>query len=170
MSSSPISNGTWRTSKGSGWAIEHLSIETVDELDPVSDNVAEWHDARVDGLLEPSEDLEFYGLLVLEDGTPVEIKGARVEISNGPGSVVSGRWFIKRAAHDRLLEAGGAYLLVVYDPALDGEIVSRAIVPATVVDGLLEGRWSDVDADRSEDVVAKLSWRDVLDPSRRRST
>ncbi len=71
---------------------------------------------------------------------------------------------MKRAAHDRLLEAGGMYLLAVYLPRPGLPQVARAIVPASLFDELLRGRWYDVGGSRSESGVAKLAWSHVIEP------
>ena len=41
--------------------------------------------------------------------------------------------------------------------------VARAIVPASLVDEVLRGRWYDVGGNRSEQLVAKLAWNLVID-------
>ena len=76
-----------------------------------------------------------------------------------------GRIRVKRGAHEQLLEASGMYLLVVYLPRPGLPQVARAIVPATLVDELLSGRWYGVGGSRSEQEVAKLAWSHVIDPA-----
>ncbi|WP_243645300.1 hypothetical protein [Natrarchaeobius chitinivorans] len=101
--------------KASGDALEAHLIQSIDALEYVGDRTATWHDARTTTLLEPAESLPFYGIVVVEPGVPVEIKGCQIETSNGSGST-RGRFYVKREAHSRLLEAGGMYLFVVYIP------------------------------------------------------
>ncbi|ELY52787.1 hypothetical protein [Natronolimnohabitans innermongolicus] len=150
--------------KASGDALEAEIVQTVDALEIVSDRVATWHDARTTAVLEASRSLPFYGIVLVEPETPVEIKGCQIETSNGDRST-RGRFYVKRAAHEQLLEAGGMYLLVVYLPRPRLPQVARAIVPATLVDELLAGRWYEVGGSRSEQEVAKLSWSHVIDPA-----
>ena len=149
--------------KASGDAIEADAIQAIEELTYVGDRTATWHDAETTTLLEPSDRLPFYGICLLEAGTPVEIKACQIETGNG-GRPTRGRFYLKRRAHDRLLEAAGSYLLIVYLPRPGLPQVARAIVPASLLDELLRGRWYDVDGDRSEETVAKLAWSHVIDP------
>ncbi|MFC6716254.1 hypothetical protein ACFQGT_07885 [Natrialbaceae archaeon GCM10025810] len=149
--------------KASGDAIESYVVEQVRPLEYVGDRTATWHDARTTGLLEPSDGLQFYSIVVIEPETPVEIKACQFETSNGARST-HGRFYVKRAAHERLLEAAGMYLFVVYLPRPGLPQVARAVVPASIVDELLRGRWYDVGGSRSENEVAKLAWPNVIDP------
>ncbi len=151
------------SSKASGDALEAELVQTIDALEYVGDRTATWHDARTTALLEPNQSLLFYGVVVVEPETPVEIKGCQIETSNGDRTT-RGRFYVKRDAHEQLLEAAGMYLLVVYIPRPGLPQVARAIVPATIVDGLLTGRWYEVGGSRSESEVAKLAWSHVIDP------
>ncbi|ELY90872.1 hypothetical protein [Natrialba taiwanensis] len=152
------------SSKASGDALEAALIQSIDALEFVGDRTATWHDARTTTLLEPDQSLPFYGIVVVERGTPIEIKGCQIETSNGDRST-RGRFYVKRTAHEQLLEAAGMYLLVVYIPRPGLPQVARAIVPATIVDELLAGRWYEVGGSRSEQEVAKLAWSHVIDPA-----
>ena len=150
--------------KASGDALEAEIVQSLAELEYVGDRTATWYDARTTTLLEARRSLPFYGIVLVEPETPVEIKGCQLETSNGSRST-RGRFYVKRNAHDRLLEAGGMYLFVVYLPRPGLPQVARAIVPATLVDELLVGSWYDVDGSRSEEEVAKLAWSHVIDPA-----
>lgn len=100
---------------------------------------------------------------VANDGTPVEVKACKRRISNGSGET-AGRWYLRRRAHEALLEEGGDYLLVVYDEA-DGslEVLDEQLVPADVVDAIVSaGSWSRVRS-RGEETVAKLRHSVVSD-------
>ncbi|ELY99899.1 hypothetical protein C482_09023 [Natrialba chahannaoensis JCM 10990] len=152
------------SSKASGDALEAELVQTINALEYVGDRTATWHDARTTALLEPAHSLPFYGVVVVEPETPVEIKGCQIETSNGD-STTRGRFYVKRDAHEQLLEAAGMYLLVVYTPRPGLPQVARAIVPATIVDELLTGRWYEVGGSRSESEVAKLAWSHVIDPA-----
>ncbi|QCW04747.1 hypothetical protein [Natrinema pallidum] len=149
--------------KASGDALEGEIVQTVDELEYVSDHTATWHDARTTAVLEARHSLPFYGIVLVEPDVPVEIKGCQIETSNGSRST-RGRFYVKRAAHEQLLEAAGMYLFVVYLPRPGLPQVARAIVPASLVAELLSGRWYEVGGSRSESEVAKLAWSHVIDP------
>ncbi|PGF15820.1 hypothetical protein CP556_06625 [Natrinema sp. CBA1119] len=152
------------SSKASGDALEAEIVQVVDALEYVSDHTATWHDAQTTAVLEASRSLPFYGIVLVEPGVPVEIKGCQIETSNGSNST-RGRFYVKRAAHEQLLEAAGMYLFVVYIPRPGLPQVARAIVPATLVDELLADRWYEVGGSRSEQEVAKLAWSHVIDPA-----
>ncbi|MEY7847904.1 hypothetical protein AB7C87_01700 [Natrarchaeobius sp. A-rgal3] len=150
--------------KASGDALEAHLIQSIEEIEYVGDRTATWHDARTTTLLEPTTSLPFYGIVLVEPDVPIEIKGCQIETSNGSRST-RGRFYVKRDAHDRLLEAGGMYLLVVYLPRPGLPQVARAIVPASLVDELLTDRWYEVGGKRSENEVAKLAWSHVINPA-----
>ncbi|QLG51093.1 hypothetical protein [Natrinema halophilum] len=152
------------SSKASGDALEAEIVQVVDELEYVGDRTTTWHDARTTAVLEASRSLPFYGIVLVEPDVPIEIKGCQIETRNG-GRSTRGRFYVRRAAHEQLLEAAGMYLFVVYLPRPGLPQVARAIVPATLVDELLTGRWYDVDGSRSEQEVAKLAWSHVIDPA-----
>ena len=149
--------------KASGDHIEADVVQHIDALWHVSDRTATWHDARTTAVLEPSEELRFYSIALVEPYTPVEIKACQIKTSNGSYDT-DGRIYVKRDAHEALLDAAGMYLIVVYLPRPGLPQVARAIVPASIVDELLCGRWYDVDGERSEGSVAKLRWSRVVDP------
>lgn len=134
-------------------------------LEHVPDSDANWHDARTTSALfaDDPDELLFSGLCVVEAGTPVEIKATLVVRSAGEGNDRKGQWYIKRKAHDRLLEAGGVYLLVVYVQRRGREHLARIVVPAATMDDVLQESWYDVDADRSESTVAQLTWNRLID-------
>lgn len=152
-----------RSPKVNGDALEADTCQGIAALEYVPDGTAEWHDAKIAVQRSPDERLPYYGICVAEEGTPVEIKGCQYAVSNGDGQT-KGRFYIKRRAHDRLVSEGGLYLLVVYLPRQGLPQLARVLVTAEIVDELLEGRWSTVAGDRSEQEVAKLSWGDVIEP------
>ncbi|APW99953.1 hypothetical protein CHINAEXTREME_20235 [Halobiforma lacisalsi AJ5] len=149
--------------KASGDFLEGEIVQRIDALEYVDDRTADWHDAKTTAVLEPDRTLPFYGVVLLEPEIPVEIKGCQYQTSNGEYPT-HGRYYVKRRAHDRLLEAGGMYLFVVYVPRPELPQLARAVVPATIVDELLAGRWYNVGGSRSENEVAKLSWSNVIEP------
>lgn len=150
---------------------DNLEAELIarhDPLESIPDADAEWMDARTTGLLEPSPQLAFGGICVVESKTPVEVKTAKLATSNGSYSDTPGRWFIKQDAHERLVESGGVYLLAVYaDTDTDSdecELLAVLVVPARTVDDALDSRWYD--SGRREGLVAKLAWTHLIPRSR----
>lgn len=147
--------------KDAGDSLEATVISGRPELESVPDSEAEWHDARTTTLVEATPELPMAGILLVEAGTPVEIKAAQVRIKNGGSETIRGRWYIKRAAHDRLLAAGGVYYLVVYEPESRAPLAA-IVVPARSLEALVT--WTPVGSARSEQLVAKLSWGALLAP------
>lgn len=137
--SSQASLGEIESPKASGDAIEADVVQSIEPLRYVGDRTATWHDAETTGLLEPSTTLPFYGIGVVEPETPVEIKACQIETSNGSRST-RGRFYVKRRAHEQLLDAAGMYLFAIYIPRPSLPNVARAIVPATLVDESCELR------------------------------
>ncbi|WP_132060222.1 hypothetical protein [Halorussus amylolyticus] len=146
------------SSKRSGELVEAEVVELVPELTYVSDREAEWHDARVTALLEPSEDITFCSINLLATGVPVEIKAAQFRLASGR----SGRFFIRQRQHQRLLNANGAYLLAVYDPR-GHHVLAMAVIPASILDEVLPDGWTEVHGDRAERGYRQLAWSRVLD-------
>ena len=156
---------TLGSSKQRGSSVESAVIDTEPALEYVGDSEATWHDARTVRCFGPQPDRPFLGIPVIEAGTAVEIKGACVVRSNGDRET-AGQWYVKRDAHERLLSAAGVYVLVVYAPRPETPILRAVVIPASLLDEHLAGRWYDVDADRSEDEVAQLSWPTIIDRER----
>ena len=152
-----------QSAKAAGSRVEADVIDRFDALRYVPESEATWHDAETVALLAPerADRLRFGGIVVVEPGTPIEVKGSQVETSNGDGST-AGRWHVKKSAHQSLLDASGVYLLVVYTPNRYNHL-ARIVVPASILDEHLRGRWYEVAGDRSEEEVAQLAWPHVLD-------
>ena len=148
--------------KQQGTVLEELVIDCYDALAPVTDEAAEWHDARTTAPLSPGDRLRVLETTHVPAETPVEIKGAQQWISNGSGRR-RGRWYVKRQSHDELCAADGLYLLAVYEAG--GVIEAIVAVPATDLDELLAGRWCATDATWGADGVAKVAWSQVLPTS-----
>jgi hypothetical protein len=149
-----------RTPKAAGEAIEAEVIQRVPALQYVGDATAEWHDARVDGLLEPSERLPFVGVVVLERGTPVEIKAAQRRLNSGD----RGRYFFRKRQHERLVRESAFYLFAVYQPRTE-HVLAMLVVPATIIDGVLPDGWTSVTGDRAEEGYRQLAWSNLFDPT-----
>lgn len=153
-----------RSSKDAGDRIEHEVVLRIPELRAVSDRTADWHDATADAPITVGH-VDMRGIVLVDEGVPVEIKGAQRRISNG-ANTCRGRYYIKRRAHDQLAEAGGVYAFVVYDPRSrlgDDPILATVFVPARTVNEFVTA-WSPVAGDRSEQAVAKVPWSRVFDP------
>lgn len=153
MSSDSIPRGS---SHDIGDFIEHEIVDSL-SLKPVPDAEVEWYDAIAEhtisiGLVDLSD------TICVEQGTPIEIKGARYRISDGTGTR-RGRFYLKQNSHKKLLEAGGVYCSVVYND--DGILAVAWLKPETVDE--LVGSWSDVD--RSHGNVALVNWSAILPPS-----
>jgi len=151
------------SSKAIGDSVESVIINRESGLEYVGDSVATWYDARTVECLSPSHERPFLGVPLVEKGSWIEIKGACVVRSNGTHQC-AGHWYIKRPAHESLLEAGSFYLLAVYAPHDGTPILRSVIIPASLLDEELAGRWYDVNADdRADREVAQLSWPIVID-------
>lgn len=145
--------------KKAGEEVEANVLQRVPELRYVSDQTAEWHDARVETLLEPPHDaVTFYGINLLAVGSEVELKGAQRRYASGQ----RGRWYFRKGQHERLLDASGFYCLAVYDPR-DRRVLALAVIPASLVDELLPDGWTSRD-DRAERGYNQLGWARILDP------
>lgn len=146
-----------------GDGLEDELIARHDELVDVPDETCEWHDAYVDELWTPTGHLPFGGICLVEIDTPVEIKTAKVATSNGANPDTDGRWYIKRDAHQRLVETRGVYLLAVYAEDEEDDqcvLLAQIVVPASLLDEHLKDRWYD--SGRREGDVAKLAWTHVI--------
>lgn len=139
--------------------IEDTVVGSIDALSP-ADAPNGHFDATVTAPIGVDE-LAIRGRIQIPVNTLVEIKGAQYRISNGARET-AGRFYLKRQAHDYLLERDGFYLLCVHDPDADGLLATQAL-PANAVDELVTS-WSDVHGTRSENQVAKIAWTKVFDP------
>lgn len=151
------------TPKEQGEAVAEVVVSVIDPLEHVPDDVAEWHDARLQDVLVTGSIATLLEHVAVPADTPIEIKAAQKRISNGAG-VRRGRWYIKRDAHERLLESAGHYALVVYEPG--GEILELVVVPADVVDEFLAGRWTAASAAWGDADVCKVTWSRLIDAER----
>lgn len=140
-------------SKAVGERIEEIVTDSVDELQEATvpntfDGADEdyWHDAQPEAALFASAQVPMVGICVIEPGQPVEIKAARAVISNGTRSRC-GRFYLTRAQHEQLLEAGGVYLFAIYVEGDDGdpELLGLLAIPAVIVEEELRATWYEVD-------------------------
>jgi len=160
---SSTKQGKLAASKQAGETIEHVVIQHEPAFENVTDTEAEWHDARVNGLLEASDELPFAGIVVLEDDTAVEIKAAQVELNGGR----RGRFQFRRDQHEQLLQASAAYLFAVYDPRNQSPL-AKIVVPASLVDEHLpaDGDWTTLERDHREttEEYCQRAWSRFIDP------
>jgi hypothetical protein len=133
-------------------------IQTLPELRHVPDSEAESWDAETTTLLEPSADLPFAGICLLERGTIVEIKSAMVVYGERQRR---GRFLIRRGQHQRLLELAGSYLFAVCEPTPDRDVLAMKVVPASLVD---EFGFSWIDREQRSS-YAQFAWTRVFRPS-----
>jgi len=139
-----------------GEAAETSVLEAIPQLSYLRDSNVKHADARVDELLEPS-DVPLVGMCLLETGTLVEVKSAIVRKADGE----RGRFYLREGQHSRLLEDSAIYLFAVTEPKPTRPTIALKLVPASIVDELLEGRWRDVGEDRQR--AAQLSWGRIFD-------
>ncbi|PCR89428.1 hypothetical protein [Natrinema ejinorense] len=149
-------------SRQAGDRSETVVLERVPELRYVPDTESQHYDAIAEALVEPSAELPFVGIVVLESGTPVEIKSVAVVYGEGQRR---GRFQPRREQHEALLEAGGVYLFAVCAPH-NRELIAAKIVPATQIDHLIDvvtDGWRSAGEDRSEEYV-QFSWARIFEP------
>jgi len=150
-------------SRQAGDRSESVVLEHVDQLRYVPDTESPHYDATAEGLIEPSSELPFVGIVVLEPETQVEIKSVSVVYGQRQRR---GRFQLRRGQHEKLLEHGGVYLFAVCAPH-DRELIVAKVVPATQVDHLISvitDGWRSAGEGRSEEYV-QFSWARVFDPA-----
>ncbi|GCF13257.1 hypothetical protein Harman_11920 [Haloarcula mannanilytica] len=153
--------------KAIGMDVETLVVDAIDVIEAAAD--ADDHfDAVTTGLFEPSTAAAGvpvrWSTPLVEAGSPLEIKACIRKRSKG-STTAHGSWCFKgreTGQHGWLLDHAETYLLVVYESDATKEVAAIAVVPASIVDEHLRGRWYDVD--RSEETCAQLRWSEVLDP------
>ncbi|WP_226010508.1 hypothetical protein [Halomicrobium salinisoli] len=148
------------TNKRAGLDVEVAIADVhVPQLRLVPDDVVDYYDAVAASLVQPSASVPFVGICLLERGTVVEIKSAQVTYADG----ARGRFYVRPAQHEALLEDGGVYLFAVCTSDADREVLALKVVPATVVDDVLgEDPWIDGGAGRSD--YAQVAWSRIFDP------
>ncbi|MFC3958900.1 hypothetical protein [Halovivax cerinus] len=124
------------------WPLEHVA---GDDREP------DWFDARFVAPLET----ELASGPIIEAGTPVEVKSCRTRYRGRYG-----RWWIRRESHERLLEAGGEYVLAIYDT---GGIKRMSLLSAETVDCLISSWWETGDGGRDADEYRQVPWTAVFE-------
>ncbi|WP_254544078.1 hypothetical protein [Halomarina pelagica] len=109
-------------------------------------------------------------VLVVREGTPIEVKATREWVSNGGSARTRGRVWINAATHAQLVASAGWYAVAVYEPVvgddeddLDVEVLAVRLLPAVLLDDLLDeptncGPKHDIEA------AYRLAWPHVIDP------
>lgn len=150
-------------SKAIGELVEDVVVDSVDGIEPVDEDDDYWHDAVSTGPIGAGADLATAGLDLddVDDGTPIEIKGAQYRISEGTGQTV-GRFYIRQKQHGKLLDDDGAYLLAVYRPTqdVDGgfdlELAGLVVASATLVEAT-RNSWYELDR---RETYTQVRWSD----------
>lgn len=118
----------------------------------------DWYDAITAEPIVTGPDARLSGLTVVDVGTPIEIKSCVEWIGDHDRR---GRWWFREGAHERLLAAGGEYVLAVRDGS--SGLLRVALTPASTVDVLLEGRWTSCGRHHEADRSAQLPWGAAFD-------
>lgn len=146
--------------KAIGEDVEQLVVDAVDGLRAAVDP-DDWYDAHAETLIGPrTADVPHWSsICLLEAGTRVEIKACKRTVSNGTRDR-NGLWTFQYDQHERLIEDGAVYLLAVYVGGSPKQLDEMLIIPASILDECLVGRWYDVD--RHEGRLAQLAWPHVI--------
>lgn len=146
-----------------------MSAQT--EIDPdtaQNGNAPEW------GAAVEKSICQFYGLEYVDNGPvdartstgqDVQIKGVQEWVSAGPGRR-RGQVTLWRETLRHFEDAGGLYIIVVYDPDADPEdpeafIESHALAAPETIAAIAEDRWQKAVHDRKKGRRAQISWQDV---------
>ncbi|MFA9517570.1 hypothetical protein ACERIT_10195 [Halopenitus sp. H-Gu1] len=144
-----------------GETSESAVLDLVPQLEPVSDTENPHVDARMRGAFTPSSELDSAGLLIIEDGTLVEIKSVSVVYGEGQRR---GRFHFRETQHEYLAEHGGVYLLAVCAPH-SRDVLAATLAPPNAVGQELIETWSDTDG---REPYSKVAWSRVFDPDEMR--
>lgn len=163
MASDPptATDGALAASKRGGLNAEHGAVETIGPLTPVSDSVAEHYDAVTEAALCPS-DVPMVGVCRIPAGTNVEIKSVMAVYGEAQRR---GRYKLRQTQHEALVADDGVYLFAVCEPRPTRPIIKMKIVPAWLVDSLVEthASWRDEKDDRGP--KAQFAWTRIFTPA-----
>lgn len=105
-----------------------------------------------------------------EGGAPIQIKGCRMWVSNGPDKRCRGRAKFWQEDHRYLQQEDGLYLLVVYEQA-DAEeynidVQKAQLFTAEQIDALIQDGWYTENDPREAEkgLVYRTTWADYFDP------
>ncbi|MFD1601005.1 hypothetical protein ACFSBX_18890 [Halobellus rarus] len=151
-----------------GRDVEHRVVDALGSI-RAADDIDEYYDAVTTGVIAPDTvdhgvHVQF-GVPLIQTGVEIETKGTRRRISNGEERRTFGRWVFKgrdHGQHAKLLDSNAYYALTVYDVVDDARVLlAIAVIPASLVDEHLRGRWYSID--RAEGTIARLSWKHIFD-------
>lgn len=146
------------SAKHGGENAEAAVIQTVSEIEHLTDIEDVHADARATTVIVPDDQLPTVALPVVEIGTLIEIKSVMVVYGEGQ---TRGRYYLRKQQHQHLLENGAIYLFAVCAPMPDRPILALKLVPATVVTDLVSS-WIDA-GDRAN--YAQIAWSRIFDPA-----
>ena len=144
------------SSKRAGDRAESNVIHAVPSLTHLPDSEVEHADARVETTISPSETLPMVGLALVERGMLVEIKSAMVRLESGG----TGRFYLRRDQHRKIVDDAGVYLFAVCEPTPDRSVLALKFVPATSLDDVVSS-WRNAGADRPD--YTQLRWGRIFD-------
>lgn len=122
-------------------------------LEVVGDGESDWFDAEVSAPIST----ELSDGPIVEVGTPVEVKSCRRRYGGR-----NGRWWIKRANHERLLGRDGEYVLAVRDAS--GDVLRLSLLSARTVDAMISEWWDTGNGGgRDADEFRQIPWSAVFE-------
>lgn len=121
-------------------------------VEPASDARDDWHDLEFTADLE----LDVVDDVLVEKGTLAESKSCYDHYRDRRG-----RWWIRRGAHEQLLDADGVYLLSVVDRDTGG-VLRTALVEASTVDQLIDRWWDCGNGGQTAKQYRQLPWSKIF--------
>lgn len=150
-------SSSFARSRQLGDTSETAVIEAVDELEYVPET-EDRIDARMRCVFTPGSEVDASGLLVVEKGTPVEIKSCAAVIGE---EQARGRWYLRRDQHEYLKENDGLYLFAVSEPH-SRDVIAATIVAPNAVEQELISSWIECD---EREPYAQIAWSRIFDVS-----
>lgn len=136
-----------------GERAEGAIIESISEIDHVSDHEQQRYDAVATTAVWPDQQLPMSGICVIERGVPIEIKSCIPRYSDGR----RGMFYLRSEQHDELVELGAVYLFAVVEPHTREPIALRAAAARSVSDVV---QWRS-GGDGNQDCY-QLAWSRVI--------
>jgi hypothetical protein len=135
-----------------GINVENHAIEKY-PVEAASDDRCGWHGLQV--ISDITTDLTADE--IVKAGTPVECKSCWDQYD-----ARRGRWWIQRHVHERLLEAEGAYILVVVDNETS-DVLRMALLDAATIDAEIDGGWWQAgDGGQTAGEYRQLPWSTIF--------
>ena len=126
------------------WNLEHRANDA---------DAPDWLDARV-----RADIVTDLGFTVLSQGTPVDTKSCWRSYESGR----CGRIKITKPNHERLLEAGGEYAIVVIENDTT-DVLRAALTSAETVDAMIDSWWPSGRSRRDDGPFVQLPWSRFFD-------